>query len=123
MKKQDINEARRRGDSIDTQLKRGAATNKQHVPTNDLAKLDGETEALKHETISRELGQLIQKARTDKKMTQKELAMKINEKHQVINDYENGKAILNQTIIVKIEKVLGEKLQGRERGKQNVSLK
>jgi len=49
-------------------------------------------------------------ARTAKKMTQKDLATKINEKPQVIGEYENGKAIPNGQIIVKIERALGCKL-------------
>lgn len=43
-------------------------------------------------------------------MTQKELATAINEKPQVIGEYENGKAIPNGQIIVKIERKLGCKL-------------
>jgi len=45
-----------------------------------------------------------------KKMSQKQLATLINEKPQVIAEYENGKAIPNGQIIVKIEKKLGCKL-------------
>ena len=43
-------------------------------------------------------------------MTQKELATKINEKPQVIGEYESGKAVPNGQIIVKIERALGCKL-------------
>lgn len=43
-------------------------------------------------------------------MTQKDLATKINEKPQVVGEYESGKAIPNGQIIVKMEKVLGVKL-------------
>ena len=42
---------------------------------------------------------------------------KVNEKTQVINDYEAGRGIPNQLVIGKIEKVLGVKLRGKERGK------
>ena len=49
-------------------------------------------------------------ARTAKKLTQKELATAINEKPQVVALYENGKAIPNGAIIVKIERKLGCKL-------------
>ena len=45
-----------------------------------------------------------------KKMTQKELATKINEKPQVVGEYESGKAVPNGQIIVKMERVLGVKL-------------
>ena len=45
-----------------------------------------------------------------KKMSQKDLATAINEKPQVIGEYENGKAIPNGQIIAKIERKLGCKL-------------
>lgn len=50
-------------------------------------------------------------------MTQKELATKANEKPQVVNDYESGRAVPNQTIIGKLERALGVKLRGVEAGK------
>ena len=49
-------------------------------------------------------------ARTAKKMTQKELATLINEKPQVVAEYESGKAVPNPQIISKIERKLGTKL-------------
>ena len=49
-------------------------------------------------------------ARTAKKMTQKELATAINEKPQVVAEYESGKAIPNPQIIGKLERKLGCKL-------------
>lgn len=49
----------------------------------------------------------IRNARTAKKMTQKELAQKINERHNVIIDYENGKAVPSREVAKKISKVLG----------------
>lgn len=74
---------------------------------------NNENEILKPENISIEIGKLIAKERNLKKMTQKELAKKINENFHVINDYENGKAILNKNILSKMEKVLDIKLKGR----------
>ena len=43
-------------------------------------------------------------------MTQKELATAINEKPQVVAEYESGKAIPNPQIISRIERKLGVKL-------------
>jgi ribosome-binding protein aMBF1 (putative translation factor) len=43
-------------------------------------------------------------------MTQKELATAINEKPQVVAEYESGKAIPNPQIILKLERSLGVKL-------------
>lgn len=50
-------------------------------------------------------------------MSQKELATKINEKPQIITDYEAGRGIPNNIIIGKIERALGIKLRGKDRGK------
>lgn len=50
-------------------------------------------------------------------MTQKELATKANEKPQVVNEYESGKAVPNQAVISKLERALGVKLRGLEAGK------
>jgi ribosome-binding protein aMBF1 (putative translation factor) len=43
-------------------------------------------------------------------MTQKELATAINEKPQIVGEYESGKAIPNPAIISKLERSLGVKL-------------
>ncbi|RHN50447.1 putative transcription factor Lambda-DB family [Medicago truncatula] len=52
--------------------------------------------------------------RMDKKLTQAQLAQIISEKPQVIQEYESGKAIPNQMIIGKLERVLGAKLPGKK---------
>lgn len=52
----------------------GAGTNKQHVTTKNTAKLDRETEELKHEKVSLDLGKCIQQARQNKGFSQKDLA-------------------------------------------------
>jgi putative transcription factor len=70
-------------------------------------KIEQETEDFRHEKVSRELSLSIQKARTDKKWTRKDLAIKINEKESVITDYETGKAIPNGIILQKMSKALG----------------
>ena len=49
-------------------------------------------------------------ARNAKGLTQKELAHKIAVKDTIIKSYENGKAVPQNNIIQKIEKVLGVKL-------------
>ncbi|XP_070532513.1 endothelial differentiation-related factor 1-like [Ptychodera flava] len=114
--KQAINAAQRRGEDIDTTKKFSAASNKQHSAAKDTAKLDRETEELHHERVSLDVGRLIMKGRQDKEMTQKELATKINEKPQVIQDYESGRAIPNNQVLGKIERALGIKLRGKEKG-------
>ncbi|GJQ79001.1 putative sequence-specific DNA binding protein [Trypoxylus dichotomus] len=114
---QAVNAARRQGIAVETQQKWGAGSNKQHVATKNTAKLDRETEELKHERISLDIGRLIQQGRQAKNLSQKDLATKINEKPQVITDYEAGRGIPNNVIIGKIERVIGIKLRGKDRGK------
>lgn len=60
--------------------------------------------------VDMSLRKAIMQARTAKKMTQKELATAINEKPQVVAEYESGKAIPNPQIISKLERKLGTKL-------------
>lgn len=52
----------------------GAGTNKQHVITKNTAKLDRETEELKHDKIPLEVGKIIQDGRKAKGLKQSELA-------------------------------------------------
>ena len=60
----------------------------------------------------------IQQARLAKGFTQKDLAVKINEKQNMINDYESGKAIPNVQVLGKMERILGIKLRGKEIGSE-----
>ncbi|XP_022109782.1 endothelial differentiation-related factor 1-like [Acanthaster planci] len=113
---QAVNSAMRRGDAVETRLKFNAAQNKKRSTDCSTAKLDRETEELHHERVKLEVGKVIQRGRQQKEMTQKELATKINEKPQVINDYEAGRAIPNQAILAKIERAIGLKLRGKEIG-------
>ncbi|XP_042021022.1 multiprotein-bridging factor 1a-like, partial [Salvia splendens] len=73
-------------------------------------KLDEDTENLSHEKVPTELKKAIMLARMDKKLTQAQLAQEINEKPQIMQEYESGKAIPNQQIISK----LGVKLRGKK---------
>jgi len=92
--------------------------------------------------VPTELKKAIMQARMDKKLTQAQLAQVplshsltskltlnfssglalnffpllqvINEKPQIIQEYESGKAIPNQQIIGKLERALGVKLRGKK---------
>lgn len=55
----------------------------------------------------------MQTARMELKLSQKEVAQKINEKPSVLQDYEAGKAIPNAQILSKLERTLGVKLRGK----------
>jgi transcriptional regulator with XRE-family HTH domain len=56
--------------------------------------------------------QAMQAARMEMKLSQKDVAQKINEKPSVLQDYEAGKAVPNPQILAKLERVLAVKLRG-----------
>ncbi|KAH6764349.1 multiprotein bridging factor 1B [Perilla frutescens var. hirtella] len=111
-----VNAARRAGAEIETVKKSNAATNKaaKNTTTLNTRKLDEETENLAHEKVPSELKRAIMQARMEKKLTQAQLGQMINEKPQIIQEYESGKAIPNQQIISKLERALGVKLRGKK---------
>uniref|UniRef100_A0A2K6SQ33 Endothelial differentiation-related factor 1 n=1 Tax=Saimiri boliviensis boliviensis TaxID=39432 RepID=A0A2K6SQ33_SAIBB len=98
--------AQRRGEDVETSKKWAAGQNKQHSITKNTAKLDRETEELHHDRVTLEVGKVIQQGRQSKGLTQKDLATKINEKPQVIADYESGRAIPNNQVLGKIERAI-----------------
>jgi len=78
----------------------------------EIVDLKNETEELKHASVSKDLRLAITQARNAKGLTQKQLATQLNMQPQVINEYESGKAIPNQQILSKLERILGVKLRG-----------
>ena len=60
--------------------------------------------------IGQDFKNALQKARSDKKMTQKQLAQKLNVTQAVIAGYENGKEIPNGQLISRMNLILGIKL-------------
>ncbi|KAI6175620.1 Endothelial differentiation-related factor 1 [Aphelenchoides bicaudatus] len=112
----ELNAAARRGETLESNKKYFAGTNRQHKNDKNTARLDDETEELHHEKVTLELGKVLQQARMAKEWTQKDLGTKINEKVEVIREYENGKAIPNQQVLAKLERTLGVKLRGKEMG-------
>uniref|UniRef100_A0AAX7TWB0 HTH cro/C1-type domain-containing protein n=1 Tax=Astatotilapia calliptera TaxID=8154 RepID=A0AAX7TWB0_ASTCA len=111
-----ITSAQRRGEEVQTSKKWAAGQNKQHLVTKNTAKLDRETEELHHDRVPLEVGKVIQQGRQEKGLTQKDLATKINEKPQIIADYECGRAIPNNQVMGKIERAIGLKLRGKDIG-------
>jgi putative transcription factor len=86
--------------------------NKSKNPTmNDKMRKLENSEETAHKKVSFSMKMKLQKARLEKKMTQKELAQSIQVKQQIINDYETGKAIPDSGIINKLQRVLGQKLR------------
>ena len=114
---QAINQAQRKGIPIETSKKFTAGANKKPQTSLNTAKLDQETEELHHKTVGMDVGKLIQQGRQQKGMTQKDLATSISEKVQVISEFESGKAIPNQQVLGKIERAIGLRLRGKDKGK------
>ncbi|KAJ7285518.1 hypothetical protein O6H91_21G065700 [Diphasiastrum complanatum] len=108
-----VNAALRQGGVVQTIKKFDGGQNKKPATSLNTRKVDEETEPLAHEKAAAEVRHILQKARLDKKLTQAQLAQLINEKSQVVQDYEAGKAICNQQVLAKMERVLEVKLRGK----------
>lgn len=111
-----LNAARRTGSVIGTEKKYGSTNTKSNPEGQRLTKLDDTDDVVAVKKVDTNVGKVISKARQDKSMTQKDLATKINEKPQVINDYESGRAQPNQQVLGKMERALGIKLRGKQIG-------
>lgn len=98
--------------SITTERRFGTAENKSAHSTvgSNLKKLEESTEVFKHAVIDKSLSKAITATRLAKKMTQADLARLINERPQIIQEYESGKAIPNGAILSKLDKALGTHL-------------
>lgn len=115
-KKTVINQAMQKGEKVELEKKYNAGANKHAVTSLNTAKLDAETERLAHNKVGLETGRLIQQSRAAKNWKREEFATKICEKVQVVTDYENGSAIPNNQVFSKMERALGIKLRGKDRG-------
>ncbi|KAI8334505.1 multi protein bridging factor 1-domain-containing protein [Choanephora cucurbitarum] len=113
----EINAARRSGASVVTD-KKSTLTNSSHANTDHrrIAKLDRDNDVAPPPRVDVSVGKAIQQGRQGKGITQKDLAQLINEKPQVVNEYEAGKAIPNQNVLGKMERALGIKLRGKNIG-------
>lgn len=68
----------------------------------------------KKAVISVNNSKIIQQARMNKKMTQQQLAQKINKDQKTIQLYESGKIAPDYGVMCKIEKALGVKLNKKK---------
>jgi putative transcription factor len=80
------------------------------APAGNLRKLEESTDEYKHQTVNKNLAQAIVQARLAKKLTQAQLATMINERAQIIQQYESGQAIPNGQILGKLDRALGTHL-------------
>ncbi|CAE6475455.1 unnamed protein product [Rhizoctonia solani] len=115
----EVNAARRAGAIVSTD-KKSTASNKGHVGPDHqkIAKLDRENDVAPPSKVAPSVGKAMQTARMELKLSQKDVAAKINEKQSVLQDYESGKAIPNPQILGKLERALGVKLRGSDIGKK-----
>ncbi|KAK1746739.1 multiprotein-bridging factor 1 [Skeletonema marinoi] len=74
-----------------TEKKFGAGGNRSAHTASVNAKKIEDSDELKLNKVDKSLSKAIQQARMAKKMTQKDLATRINEKPQVVGEYESGK--------------------------------
>ena len=65
-------------------------------------------------TVSLSNSLLIQKARTQLKLSQKDLAQKLNVDSKIIQGYESGKVVPDVKLIIKLEKILKVKLNKKK---------
>lgn len=80
-------------------------------PSPKEPKEPGEMEKVQHTSL--ELRKQIQAARTARKLSQAQLAQQINEKPNIIQAYESGKAVPSPQILQKLRRILGVKLNSK----------
>tara|TARA_E500000178_G_C16972949_1_gene731876 strand:+ start:249 stop:605 length:357 start_codon:yes stop_codon:yes gene_type:complete len=74
-------------------------------------KIKDDDEIKKLPNVGIEIGKQISQARTSKKMSQKQLATMMNVQVQIVQQNENGKALRNNALLAKFERVLGVKFK------------
>lgn len=72
-------------------------------------KEDEETGMVKINTYGTEYGKKVQQARCEKQLKQKDLAIKLNVKEDVVREIENGKGKVDGLVCSKIFSILGVK--------------
>lgn len=113
----ETNRAVQRGQGVEIAMKEHPSGNKHSVgPGANAKKLDEDTETLKVKKVDHNLSINIQRARQAKNWTQADLAKEICEKTSVVTEYENGKAIPNEQILVRMEKAFQIHLRGAKAG-------
>jgi putative transcription factor len=107
--KQQITRLQRTGSGLITTNK--TSGNKQKINVVDsskLRKIENEEDTFKVEKVPLSISKKMAQLRCEKKLSQKELAMKLSLDVKIIQEYENGKAIPNGNLINKLEKILGK---------------
>eukprot|EP01126_Amoeba_proteus_P067304 TRINITY_DN990_c0_g1_i12.p1 TRINITY_DN990_c0_g1~~TRINITY_DN990_c0_g1_i12.p1 ORF type:complete len:138 (+),score=26.61 TRINITY_DN990_c0_g1_i12:66-479(+) len=114
--KQEVQKAIQKGTVDVVTVKRATGgSNKQHSSdfvARSLDQDDGATKGYEVHTVNPAIARAIIQGRQVKGLTQKDLALAIQEKVAVVQQYEQGKAVPNQQVLSKMERVLGVKLRG-----------
>lgn len=113
----EANRAVQRGENVAIAKKEFTVGNHHNVgPGANAKKLDEDMETLKVKTIPHAVSAMIQRARNAKNWTQADLAQQISERVGVVTEYENGKAVASEQVLVRMEKALGVHLRGAKAG-------
>ena len=110
--------AARRGNVTQTKKYGGGGNSAQHGGGKNTMKLDEETEVMKHDQVDIHFGKALMQARMAAKMTQKQLAQKLNVKASIVQNYEKAKGIPNPRLISNMERALNCKLPRKKKKKK-----
>jgi ribosome-binding protein aMBF1 (putative translation factor) len=98
----DVRRALQNGGTIETSIKTNVSTSK---------KFDDNRDDFHHKTISKTLADSVRNKRIELQLTQVQLAQRINEKINVIQDIEGMNGVYNHVIVNKTLKALGLSLK------------
>ena len=104
---QKVSQAQRAGVKYEV-VQKNTTNKKSYV--NNVGKLLND-ENLEIKTVPKEIATQVSKARSDAKLTQDELAKKVQEKVSLIKDLENATGVYYPKIVEKIERVLNVKFE------------
>jgi ribosome-binding protein aMBF1 (putative translation factor) len=105
LKKKPIKQDQNKQGNAQTKLRYQAGKNIQNKSDINMRKIDNEE--IRFATATLDIKKIMQETRSAKGWTQEDLARNCGLPKQIIRDYENGKAIVKQSEIAKINKALG----------------
>lgn len=97
-------------DGKDTGKPSSSSSSSSSLSNVGVYKAASDDDVKKTKYVSKSTSQAIMSARSEKKMTQKELAQKCNMDVSIINEIERGACVYNATHVNKIQSVLGVKI-------------